>query len=85
MELEELRNLGPTSAEQLRSIGVTSAEDLDRLGSVTVFRMLKERFDGISRVYLYALEGALLDVLWTDLPPGVKDGLLSELAERDTG
>ncbi len=81
MQLEELRNLGPVSADQLRFVGIATPHDLDRVGAVAAYRMIRDQFDGVTRVLLYALEGALLDTSWTSLPPGVKETLLAELTD----
>ena len=77
VRLRDLRNLGARSEAQLHAVGVTSAEQLDDIGPEAAYRRLRERFGGaISPVYLYALEAALLDVTFTDLPPERRNELL---------
>lgn len=73
--LTELRNIGPKSAASLREAGVKSREDLERLGSVGAFRRVKKREGRSSLNLLYALEGALLDVRWDELPEPLKERL----------
>ena len=69
-ELAGLRNIGPTTAAWLADIGISTVEDLDALGSVATYRRLKAaRPAQVTIVALYALEAALLDIAWTDLPP----------------
>ena len=40
--LDDLLNLGPTSARWLRDIGVESYDELDRLGSVEAYQLVKQ-------------------------------------------
>ncbi|WP_394561638.1 TfoX/Sxy family protein [Aquipseudomonas alcaligenes] len=81
-ELQHLKNLGKTSAQWLHAVGIHSANDLRRLGSVDAYRAVRARGFRASKVLLYAIEGALLDVHWNDLPPGIKDNLNGQLDER---
>ena len=68
-DLARLRNIGPTTAAWLADIGISTVEDLDALGSVATYRRLKAaRPSQVTIVALYALEAALLDIAWTDLP-----------------
>ena len=74
-ELQHLRNLGKTSAQWLHAVGIHSISDLRRLGAVDAYRAVKARGFRASKVLLYAIEGALLDVHWNDIPPERKDFL----------
>ena len=67
-ELQHLKNLGKTSAQWLHAVGIHSASDLRRLGAVDAYRAVKARGFRASKVLLYAIEGALLDVNWNDIP-----------------
>ena len=67
-ELQHLKNLGKTSAQWLHAVGIHSASDLRRLGAVDAYRAVKARGFRASKVLLYAIEGALLDVHWNDIP-----------------
>ena len=67
-ELQHLKNLGKTSAQWLHAAGIHSASDLRRLGAVGAYQAVKTRGFRASKVLLYAIEGALLDMHWNDLP-----------------
>lgn len=71
-ELQHMKNLGKTSAQWLHAAGIHSANDLRRLGAVSAYRAVKARGFRVSKVLLYAIEGALLDVHWNELPPAHK-------------
>ncbi len=78
-DLVSLKNIGEQSAGWLRAVGVESADDLERLGAVEAWRRAKAAFpDRVTIVLLYALQGALLDLPWTDLPIDLKQRLAAE-------
>ncbi len=77
-ELLELKNLGMASVNILHAIGVNTYEDLAKMGSVEAYRKVKARGIQVSKVMLYALEGALMDVHWNELSIEVKAQLVSE-------
>ena len=79
-ELQHLRNLGKTSAQWLHAVGIHSISDLRRLGAVDAYRAVKARGFRASKVLLYAIEGALLDVHWNDIPAERKDFLNKQVA-----
>lgn len=74
-ELLSLRNLGKTSVQWLHASGIHTRDDLRRLGSVSSYRAVKARGFAASKVLLYAIEGALRDVPWQQLPSPLKDEL----------
>ncbi|WP_313739933.1 TfoX/Sxy family protein [Pseudomonas sp.] len=78
-ELQHLKNLGKTSAQWLHAVGIHSLSDLRRLGAVGAYRAVKLRGFRASKVLLYAIEGALLDMHWNDLPSDRKQALLQQL------
>ncbi|MET1081351.1 MAG: TfoX/Sxy family protein [Pseudomonas sp.] len=78
-ELQHLKNLGKTSAQWLHAVGIHSATDLRRLGAVSAYRAVRARGFRASRVLLYAIEGALLDMHWNDLPAAHKAELNLQL------
>lgn len=80
-ELQELKNLGKTSAQWLHAVGIHNAADLRRLGAVNAYRAVRARGFRASRVLLYAIEGALMDVHWKELPAEHK-ATLNGLAEN---
>jgi DNA transformation protein len=73
----KIRNVGPKSAAWLRQVGVRTQEDLVRLGAVEAFMKVKRAGFRPSLNLLYALEGALADCHWADLPDERKAALLS--------
>ena len=79
MSTAELRNIGPKSAAWLRQVGLRSAEDLVAAGAVQAFLKVKRAGFKPSLNLLYALEGALLDCHWHDVPEPRRAQLLAEL------
>ncbi len=82
-ELLQLKNLGMASVNILHAIGVNTYDDLKDLGSVEAYRRIKTRGINVSKVMLYALEGALLDLHWNELDIDLKGRLVKE-AEQDS-
>lgn len=68
MNTAKLRNIGPKSAAWLRQVGLRTQEDLAAVGSVEAFLRVKRAGFRPSLNLLYALEGALLDCHWQQLP-----------------
>jgi len=73
----KIRNVGPKSAAWLRQVGVRTQDDLTRLGAVEAFMKVKRAGFRPSLNLLYALEGALADCHWADLPDERKAALLA--------
>src|SRR5690625_6983957 len=66
-ELLQLKNLGMASVNILHAIGVRTYADLEEQGAVRVYQRILERKINVSKVMLYALQGAWMDVHWNDL------------------
>ena len=81
-DLLNLKNLGAASVNILHAIGINSYADLESIGPVEAYRRIKARGIHVSRVMLYALQGALMDVHWNDLDPDLKHRLI-EAAEHN--
>ena len=79
----ELRNIGPASWRWLRVVGVTGREDLERLGAIEVFLRVRDAGFRPSLSLLYALQGALLDLHWADLPPELAQQLRAAVEPDD--
>ncbi|WP_372016113.1 TfoX/Sxy family protein [Pseudoxanthomonas sp. 10H] len=79
MSTAQLRNIGPKSAAWLRQVGLRSAEDLATAGAVQAFLKVRRAGFKPSLNLLYALEGALLDCHWHDVPEARRAQLLAEL------
>lgn len=77
-ELNELKNLGAASVNILHAVGVNSYEELEEVGPVGAYKRIKSRGIHVSKVMLYALQGALLDKHWNDLDPDLKKKLVQE-------
>lgn len=73
---EKLRNIGPKSAAQLRQVGVRSLDDLRAAGSLETFVKLKRAGFKPSLNLLYAMEGALLDCHWQQIPEERRSDLI---------
>ncbi len=82
-ELLGLKNLGMASVNILHAIGVNSYDDLNKMGAVEAYLRIKNRGIHVSKVMLYALQGALMDVHWNDLPPDLKNQLLDEVEQAN--
>ena len=55
------------SVNILRAVGINNYQDLSEIGAEAYCR-IKARGIHVSKVMLYALQGALLDMHWNDLP-----------------
>lgn len=80
-ELLTLKNLGKTSAQWLHASGIHTTNELRQLGAVGAYRAVKRRGFGASKVLLYAIEGALRDIHWKDLPEALKRELNEALSK----
>ncbi len=71
-ELLQLKNLGMASVNILHAVGINTYADLRNVGAVEAYRRILARDINVSKVMLYALQGALLDIHWNDLSPDMK-------------
>ena len=72
-ELTSLKNIGAQSASWLRSVGIVNADDLYKIDAVEAYLRTKAAYpDRVSWNLLYALQGAILDLHWNDLPQDMK-------------
>lgn len=72
----KLRNIGPKSAAWLRQVGLRTEEDLRAIGALDAFVRVKRAGFKPSLNLLYALEGALLDCHWQEIPAERRNELL---------
>lgn len=77
-ELLQLKNLGMASVNILHAVGINTYAELRKVGAVEAYRRIKGRDINVSKVMLYALQGALLNIHWNDLSPDLKLQLVSE-------
>lgn len=72
---KQLRNVGPKLATRMVQAGIDSPEKLKRVGAKEAFRLMYpdgDSYGDFNAAYLYALEGAIRDCDWSDLPDSVK-------------
>ena len=81
-ELSSLRNLGGRSEQRLNEIGIFTRVDLERIGSVEIYRLLKERGYPVSLNLVWGIEGALADIDWQDLSDEFKASLRQQIKGR---
>ena len=74
--MEQLRNIGKVSAGRLQAVGITTPSELEAIGAVEAYHRVKEAFPKQTSLnLLYALEGAILDLPWDDLPDALRQRL----------
>jgi DNA transformation protein and related proteins len=76
MSGEKMRNIGPKSAAWLRQVGLRTRADLEAAGALEAFMRVKRAGFKPSLNLLYALEGALLDCHWQDVPEARRNELV---------
>jgi len=81
-DISDLRNLGPKTKQWLNAVGIYDRQRMEKLGSIAIYRLLKERGYNVSLNLVYGIEAALLDIDWRDLPPEMKAELRKELKYR---
>lgn len=72
---KQLRNIGPKLAQKLVEADIDSPEKLRRLGAKRAFEMIYatgDSYGDFNAAYLYALEGAIRDCDWLDIPDTLK-------------
>ena len=78
MTAEKLRNIGPKSMAWLRQTGVRTLEDLKGVGALAAFVRVKRAGFKPSLNLLYALEGAILDCHWQEIPDSRRSELIAD-------
>ena len=74
----KLRNIGPKSAAWLRQVGLHTPEALAEAGTVGAFMRIKRAGFRPSLNLLYALEGAICDCHWRDVPEDRRRALVAD-------
>ena len=78
--IEKLRNLGPRSARWLMQAGIETEADLRCLGAAGAYQRVRLLSpDGVSLNLLYALQAALMDIHWMQLPAEIKADLRRQI------
>lgn len=75
---EKLRNIGPKSMAWLRQTGVRSLDDLKAVGALAAFVRVKRAGFKPSLNLLYALEGAIMDCHWQEIPEARRAELIAD-------
>ncbi len=81
--LIELKNLGKTSVQWLNAVGIRDKDKLEEIGAVEAYKKIKVRGFKVSKVLLYALEGALINAHWNQLDPSTKESLVKQAEQSD--
>ncbi len=79
--ISELANLGPKSETWLNEIGVFTKADIERVGSVEIYRLLRQRGFPASLNLVYAIEAMLLGEHWTRLAASHRAELRASVRE----
>ena len=72
---KQLRNVGPKLAARLVEAGIDSPEKLRRMGAKKAFEKMYadgDSYGDFNAAYLYALEGAIRDCDWLEIPQKIK-------------
>ncbi|MBZ4040545.1 TfoX/Sxy family protein [Novilysobacter selenitireducens] len=77
MSTEKMRNIGPKSAAWLRQVGLRTREELAEAGTVEAFMRVKRAGFKPTLNLLYAIEGALQDCHWQEVPDARRQELVS--------
>lgn len=83
-DLITLKNLGSATVNILHAVGINSYDDLEKAGPVEVYLRIQRRNIHVSKVMLYALQGALQDTHWNELGPEIKQQLLDDASAAIT-
>jgi hypothetical protein len=74
----KLRNIGPKSAAWLRQVGLRTEADLVAIGPVEAYMRVRRAGFKPTLNLLYALEGALCDCHWQEVPEPRRQQLAQE-------
>ena len=78
--VNQLRNIGPKSAQMLTEVGITSIDQLREIGAVTAFRRLTFTFGRqVTLNILWAMQAGLRDIDWREVTSAEKIALQAAL------
>ncbi len=72
---KQLRNVGPKLAGMLIEAGIDTPEKLRKIGAKRAFEKMYpsgDSYGDFNAAYLYALEGAIRNCDWLDIPEKIK-------------
>lgn len=81
MCLSKLHNIGKELERLLNEVGITSEDELKRVGSIEATVRLNAIGEACTNK-LYAIEGAIKEIRWHQLPKEYKELLKKEYLER---
>ncbi len=76
-----MRNMGPKSSQWLAAIGIHTLDDLREVGVVTAYNLLRAHGHNATLNLVWAMQGALMDVHWSDIPKPVKQDLRQRIKQ----
>ncbi|KAB2838159.1 MAG: competence protein TfoX [Melioribacteraceae bacterium] len=76
---EKIKNLGPVSTKWLNSIDVYTIDDVKKLGPIVIYNMLKAHGYNVNILMVYALQGAIMDCHWKEIPEKLKKEFQKEI------
>ena len=82
-ELSKLKNIGKTSEAWLKEVGICTRTDLEKAGAVEAYKLVQARGHNASLNFVYAVQGAMMDLHWTDLPFELKEQLKREVEQNE--
>ncbi|HJR79802.1 MAG TPA: TfoX/Sxy family DNA transformation protein [Anaerolineales bacterium] len=75
-----MKNIGPRSGQWLAEVGIYTIKDLRDTGSITTYKILKEKYPKkVSLNLLWGLEAAIRGVDWRELTEADKKELKKKL------
>ncbi len=73
---KQLKNVGPALAKKMLQAGIDSPEKLKSLGAQKAYDLMYANGDSYgdhNAAYLHALEGAIRDCDWSEIPESIKE------------
>ena len=81
-KIEKIKNLGPVSTKWLNSIDVYTIDEVKKLGPIVIYNMLKAHGYNVNILMVYALQGAIMDCHWNEIPEKLKDVFKKEITNN---
>ena len=78
--LSDLRNIGQQTERWLHAIGIHNLSQLEAVGPVAAYRQLQDLGYNVSLNLVYALQGAIINAPWNELPPALREQLRAEVS-----
>ena len=79
--MAKLKNIGPKSAAWLNEAGINTLSDLDIVGPVEAYHRVEALGHHPSLNLLYAMQAAILNINWIELPPEMRQSLRQQLED----